>query len=260
MQIGLSTAAYYGRLETEEAAAKVAALGLPCCEVFLETFSEYSPQFGALVKANLGDTRAVSIHAKTQHFESDIYGQSPRQRADAFGLMERFLDAGKVLGAHVYVYHGPARIRGGRPGFGAWDEGITRAMAMARARGIDLSWEVVSWCHLRMPELVGAFRKQWPDLHYVLDIKQVHEMGQDPMDYIRAMGDRLRHVHVLDFAANGRLVLPGQGVFDFRAFARALRDNGYTGDVILEPYADVIPNDAALMESIAYLRDVFGAE
>ena len=35
MQLGLSTAAYYGRYETEEAASRIAQLPLDCCEVFL---------------------------------------------------------------------------------------------------------------------------------------------------------------------------------------------------------------------------------
>lgn len=40
MKIGLSSAAYYGQLETDEAAAHIAELPLDTCEVFLETPSE----------------------------------------------------------------------------------------------------------------------------------------------------------------------------------------------------------------------------
>ena len=43
MRIGMSTAAYYGRMETEESAALIASLGVPCCEAFLQTESEYLP-------------------------------------------------------------------------------------------------------------------------------------------------------------------------------------------------------------------------
>ena len=42
MKIGLSSAAYYGQLETDEAAAHIAELPLDTCEVFLETPSEYT--------------------------------------------------------------------------------------------------------------------------------------------------------------------------------------------------------------------------
>ena len=42
MRLGLTTAAFYGRLETEEAAARLRALDVDCAEVFLQTPSEYS--------------------------------------------------------------------------------------------------------------------------------------------------------------------------------------------------------------------------
>jgi len=259
MRIGISTAAYYGRLETEDAAQRVASLGVPCCEVFLETYSEYSEGFGALVRKRLGAVEAVSIHAKTQHFETDIMGQSARQRADAFEMLERFYAAGKALGARLYVYHGPANMRGKAPRFSSWQEGIARAMDLGRAYGIELCFETVSWCWLNSPERVAEFLALWPDMRFVLDVKQVLELGQEPTLYVDTMGDRLSHVHILDYDANGRHVLPGRGVHDFRDLARALRGAGYRGDIILEPYAHVVTSDQALTDSIHWLRDTFGA-
>lgn len=260
MQIGLSTAAFYGRMETDDAAAHIARLGIPCCEVFLETFSEYTPSFGQTVRHQLGNTRAVSIHSKTQHFEGDIFGLSERQREDAFAWMRSFLSAGEVLGAGVYVFHGPARIRTSNPDFSKWKKAIDRAISIAASYGIDFCWEVVSWCQLNSPERVRLFRKLWPDLHFVLDVKQVHELGQNPLDYVEAMGGKLRHVHVLDHDGRGAYVLPGEGVSDFRTFARALDKNGYQGDIILEPYAHVVKSDEALLRSIDWLRETFGAQ
>lgn len=257
MRIGLSTAAFYGRLETEDAAEKVASLGIPCCEVFLETYSEYKPAFGELLRERLGHTSVTSIHSTSQHFEAGILGQSARQRGDAFGMMDSFLRAGKAMGAGVYVYHGPACLRGATPRIDAWHDGIAQAIEMASAYGIDLSWETVSWCHLNAPERVRDFRKAWPGLHFVLDVKQVQELGQGLLAYVDAMGEKLRHVHILDRDADGRLVLPGKGVHDFKDFARALRANGYQGDVILEPYANVVPDDASLMASMDWLAETF---
>lgn len=45
MKIGLSSAAYYGQLETDEAAAHIAELPLDTCEVFLESAREYTTGF-----------------------------------------------------------------------------------------------------------------------------------------------------------------------------------------------------------------------
>lgn len=260
MRIGLTTAAFYGLMETEDAATHLATLGVPCCEVFLETYSEYNAAFGAFIRERLGEVACVSVHAKTQHFESDFLGASTRQRADSYAMLGSFLDAGRALGAHVYVYHGPASLRGQAPRFERWQQAIAQAMGMARARGITFCWETVSWCHLNSPDRVRAFRALWPDMHFVLDTKQVFEMGQDPMDYVEAMGDRLLHVHILDHDEAGKLTLPGLGVHDFQDLARALEGNGYTGDVILEPYASVIPSEQALHESLDWLRETFHAD
>lgn len=238
----------------------MAALRIPCCEVFLETYSEYSAAFGRLIKERLGSTRAVSIHSKTQHFEGDVLGQSHRQRTDALHMCEGFLQAGQVLDAHTYVYHGPANTRNRTPDFAAWQEPIQAVISLCGQYGIALSWEVVSWCYLNSPQRVLTFRGLWPELSYVLDIKQVYELGQSPYGYIDAMGDRLRHVHVLDYDADGRYVLPGKGVFDFAALGNALRASGYQGDIILEPYGNMVRDDQALTDAISYLRDAFQAE
>ena len=98
MRIGVSTAAYYGRMETEESAAFLESLGVPCCEAFLQTYSEYQPEFGRTLKAAAGKMEIVSAHNKTLHFEGDFLAQSPRQRADGFAMLETFLETVQLLG------------------------------------------------------------------------------------------------------------------------------------------------------------------
>ena len=51
MKIGLSTAAFYGKWEVEEAAALLGRYGAECAEVFLQTRSEYAREFARLVHA-----------------------------------------------------------------------------------------------------------------------------------------------------------------------------------------------------------------
>jgi sugar phosphate isomerase/epimerase len=96
-----------------------------------------------------------------------------------------------------------------------------------------------------------------PELSFVLDIKQAVRAGADPFAFLPVMGDRLLHIHVLDFDPLGRLCLPGQGTFDFIRLRRELDAMNYQGDVILEPYAAQTEDEQALYQSICYLRKVF---
>ena len=105
MQLGLSTAAFYGRWETEEAAAYMSRLPLDCAEVFLQSASEYDISFAAQVKKNLNALPCVSVHPLGHH-ENFMAQRPQRQKKDAFDTFLRILDAGAELGAKAYVYHG----------------------------------------------------------------------------------------------------------------------------------------------------------
>ena len=75
MQLGLSTAAFYGRWETEESAAQMARWGVDCVEVFLETYSEYTRAFGTQVRRALCGIPCTSIHPQGTQFENGLTGR-----------------------------------------------------------------------------------------------------------------------------------------------------------------------------------------
>ena len=59
-----------------------------------------------------------------------------------------------------------------------------------------------------------------------------------------------------DLVLDGKLCLPGEGVFDFHGLISALRSIGYNGPVIMEPYLGLIKSDEALMRSVAFMRNI----
>ncbi|GHU79819.1 hypothetical protein AGMMS49992_32230 [Clostridia bacterium] len=71
------------------------------------------------------------------------------------------------------------------------------AVNMAAKRGIQLCWENVSWCIINAPDRAVEAAEVCPQLGFVMDAKQALETPWDPVDYVRAMGSRLRHIHVL---------------------------------------------------------------
>ena len=75
MKIGLSSAAYYGQLETDDAAAHIAELPLDTCEVFLETPSEYTTDFTFRMRYNMNNFPVTSVHPLGTQFEPQLFGR-----------------------------------------------------------------------------------------------------------------------------------------------------------------------------------------
>ena len=260
MSIGMSSAAFYGTGETEDQAAMLRDYPVEVCEVFLQTHSEYNAAFGALVKERLAGLPCVSVHPKggTQ-FELDIFGRSDRQGRDAMGLYERVCEAGEALGARYYVLHGPFSVSGRLRVERIYRlrERVLRMRAVAESHGIEMLWENVNWCALRDAEDVRMMADILPEQRFVLDVKQAYRADTTPFALLEAMGDRVRHVHALDVDAGGKLCLPGQGVTDWKALTRELRDRGYDGAVILEPYDWMARDPEALRRSLDFLQETW---
>ena len=173
MQLGLSTAAFYGRWETEEAAERIAELGFDCAEVFLQSESENTKHFAALVRQKLKDVPCTSVHP-LGGYENYMAGRPARQVRDAFDHFRRILDAGAEMGAQTFVYHGrntPLL----RPL--AWNlqwniEAIAPMCEEAAQRGMVIGWENVCWCQLTEPKRVLEARAALDQVRFTLDIKQ----------------------------------------------------------------------------------------
>ncbi|MBQ8161166.1 MAG: sugar phosphate isomerase/epimerase [Clostridia bacterium] len=258
MSVGLSTAAFYGLMETEDAAGIMREFGIPVCEVFLQTQSEYRESYGREIRERLGPVRCVSVHPKGTQFENDLTGASPRQRRDGLEIFGHVLDAANAAGASFYVMHGIFAVRGRiHPDTNPRvQEYLPEVISYAKRRGIQVLWENVSWCSMRDPEDVRTVRRLFPEVGFVLDTKQAAEAGALLPEMTEAMGDRLRHVHVLDRDENGKLCLPGEGITDWEGFFRGLKKIGYRGDVILEPYSYLSGDRERLKRSLRFLEEM----
>ena len=111
MDIGVSTATFFLRKYNEESISLIKTLGGETCEVFLECPSEYTEDFGKLLLKNKGDLKVHSMHAVTMNYETELFSDFDRSRADAFKSFAGVLTIGKMLGAGFYTMHGRARIK-----------------------------------------------------------------------------------------------------------------------------------------------------
>jgi len=261
LKLGISTAAFYDFGDTEENALHLSSFPeLNTCEVFLETFSEYSADFARLVRENLHGLHVSSVHPKGSQFETELFSSSHRQAEDAIAIFRNVIEAGGELGAKYYVMHGPGsfitpkgpdRIRNlaGR---------FSELQAIAKQRNMEVLWENVSWGTVRTAEQVSTLRGIIPDIGFVFDIKQAFRAAQDPIEVLNAMGDRLRHIHVLDYDSNGSLCLPGEGCFRWDTLFRELDKIRFDGSIILEPYSFLAKDDERLRRSLRFLREGIG--
>ena len=69
MRVGLSCAAFYGRGETEDAAALVRGFPAACCEVFVQTPSEYCGAFGRVVR----EAEKLGVKIALENTEGEEY-------------------------------------------------------------------------------------------------------------------------------------------------------------------------------------------
>ena len=95
-----------------------------------------------------------------------------------------------------------------------------------------------------------------PDLRGVLDVKQARIAGEGYAPYIEEMGKDLAYAHISDVTENGKMCLPGQGVFDFETFLKRLQDVGFDGALLIEVYKENFETERQLKIACDYVQEL----
>lgn len=257
MKVGISTASLFLRKNNEEALPLFDAWGVPCAEVFLTSFCEYAPAFARTLAAAKGGVEIHSMHVLNTQYEPQLYAEHPRVLEDANGWLREVLASANILGARNYTFHGIARLkRTFRENWQRFSAITAQIYETCRAAGVRLCYENVEWALYNRPGLFALLKKDCPDLGGVLDIKQARITGYDWREYLADMGESLATVHVSDVTAEGKMCLPGQGVFEFAELFARLRDIGFDGAVLIENYARDYDEPDELRRSFEYLADL----
>ncbi len=257
MKVGISTASLFLRKNNEEALPLFDAWGVPCAEVFLTSFCEYTPAFAQTLAAAKGKVEIHSVHVLNTQFEPQLYAEHPRVLEDAYGWLRKVLVSANILGARNYTFHGIARLkRTFRENWQRFSALTAQIYETCRAAGVRLCYENVEWALYNRPGLFALLKKDCQGLGGVLDIKQARITGYDWRDYLADMGRDLATVHVSDISADGKMCLPGRGVFDFAELFARLRGIGFDGAVLIENYARDYDEPEELRRSFEYLADL----
>lgn len=269
MNFGISTACFFPNVYIEDAVSLLSSMGVQNIEVFFSCMAEYKAPFIKQLKARADDNgmRICSVHAYSISFEPQLFSRHERARLEALGIYQTVLEAGAVLGADTYVFHGPAHMRRSQAlvlDYDAIAEKTDPLCALAKAHGIRLAWENVHYCWYQQPDFPEKLlsRLDSDNLWFTLDIKQAAQAGYDPSHFVQGACGRLTNIHICDFVRDPKLgilpKLPFEGCMDFGALQSALLKAVFDGPMMLEVYEHNFQKPADLKRSLENIQAFFG--
>ncbi len=261
MQAGISTASLFMRKYNEEALPFLNEQGIHTAEVFLTSFSEYGEEFANILKEKQGAVQVNSIHILNTEFEPQLFNAHPRVVKDAYDWLDKVLTSANILGSPYYTFHGVSRVKrssrtGENDNFPWLIEGFRRLANTCEEKGVTLCLENVEWSSYNRPGFFKRIADEVPNLRGVLDVKQARISEFPYQEYIKDMGERLAYTHVSDIDENGKMCLPGRGVFDFDRFVEELKDVGFDGAWLIEVYEKDYNDEKELKISCDYLNEL----
>lgn len=113
----------------------------------------------------------------------------------------------------------------------------------------------------RLHDLKGTLARI-PDIKLGPDLNWLVRAGVDPVWFIKKYGHQMVYMHIRDQKADGKWTEAlGEGVTDFRAVAKALKDINYNGKAAVELAFDappIRPVKEDWKQSRQYIKKVFG--
>lgn len=257
MIAGISTASLFQKVDNEESFSLFHKLGVNCTEMFFTSFCEYEPSFAASMKKDQGEIQVNSVHTLTTNFEPQLYSEHHKVAGDAYALLEKVMRSAQILGAKYYTFHGLARLKrmNTYDNYDLFGKKTKEIYDFCLNYGVQLAYENVEWCLYNRPGVFTKLKEYCPNLKGVLDIKQARNSTYDYREYLTEMGSSLSHVHISDITAEGKMCLPGRGIFDFDEFFKRLADVGFHGAALIEVYHRDYSTFDELKDSIDFVRE-----
>lgn len=122
--------------------------------------------------------------------------------------------------------------------------------------GVSLCLENVEWAFYNRPGFFKEVKKYAPLLKCTLDVKQARLSGYDYGEYLDEMQSDVKTVHLSDVTVDGKIRLPGKGIFDFEQLFRRLKGVGFNGDMLIEVYKNDYNDVSEISQSLDYLREL----
>lgn len=254
MKIGISSACFYP-MDTVESLNECLKAGFDTAEIFVNTDSElqggYFDGMKNFIRSN--GMKIVSIHPYTSGFENILFFCGYEKRiVDGIEYYKKYFNCAAELGAKFVVFHGN-NMRTKFCGFETYCSIFERINDTAKTFGVELLHENTTWSVAREPDGIKKLRETDPDMRFVFDAKQANRGGYSPYDVMEAMGDKIAHVHINDWA-DGQCRPPFAGELDLQRIIKNLDKINYKGDMVLEVYRENFGEASELSESAKRLK------
>jgi sugar phosphate isomerase/epimerase len=250
--VALSTASVYP-LSCADAFQIAARLGYDGVEVMVWT-DPVSQDPGALARLSEHYAMPVlAVHAPTLLLTQRVWGREP------WAKVERSARMAAELGAGTVVVHPPFRWqRDYGLGFVDGVREISERTHVAIAVENMYPWRAGN-------REVLAYAPGWDPVehaydHVTLDLSHTATAGVDPLVMARALGDRLRHLHLADGMGSARdeHLIPGRGTQPCAEVLGLLADQSFDGTVVVEVNTrrarTAAERELDLVEALAFAR------
>ncbi len=195
----------------------------------------------------------VSVHAPCLLVTQRVWGSDP------WGKLHRSAEMAHEVGASLVVVHPPFRWqRDYAKGFVEGIGDLEREHALTFAVENMYPWRTGK-------REFQAYAPGWnPDeedyRHVTVDLSHSATAGQDVMELVRSLGDRLAHVHIADGSGSVKdeHLVPGRGAEPCAEFLTHVAASSYAGDVVVEintrKAKDQAEREADLVEALEFTR------
>lgn len=256
-KIGLSTGCYYPRL-TESIIKRIYESGVSLIELFINTHSEMSDSFIKEIQRQIDyyGISVCSVHPFTSFAETYLFfSEYPKRFNDGIEIYDRYYEIANMLGAKIVNFHGMRSDH--EVPFEKYCDCYGVLYQRARLTGVTLSQENVRQYVCGDMDYIKRFSKYMgEDVAFTFDVKQAHMSGYDPFDFIEAVSDKLKLIHLNDFDMDNPCLLPGNGCFDFRRFIKYLKTVSFCGNSIIEVYSGNYSDENEIHAAVNYIKNI----
>ena len=250
--IALSTASVYPE-STAHGFELASRLGYDAVEVMIG-IDPISQEIDAVRHlSDYHEMRVCAVHAPCLLITQRVWGTEP------WGKLEKSAEMAHEVGADVVVVHPPFRWQ--RDYARGFVEGIAE---LEKRTGIAFAVEnMYPWRASRREMQVYVPGWNPADHDYAnatIDLSHSATSRSDPVEMARALGDRLRHIHLTDGSGSAKdeHLVPGRGGQPCVELLELLANKGFSGHIVIEintrRSGSRMAREFDLMESLAFTR------